>query len=508
MDDRSEHDHLPPLRQLVDNLPSMLAWWGRDLRCRFANRAYERWFGVDPDGLVGTPIQVLLGPELFALNEPYIRDALRGQAQTFERVVPGPDGAQRHSLAHYVPHWVDGQVTGFSALVTEVDLLKQTETALQAEVAERQRMLDLLRERESALKEAQRLGQIGSWEWQIAADVSSWSQDLYRIHGCDPSCPPPGYAQLQALYRPDSWARLRAAVDHCIRTAEPYLLELEYQRPDGGTGWLEARGEAVRDADGQIVKLRGTAQEVTQRRELYRARFQRELADAANREKTRFLSRVSHELRTPLNAVVGFAHLMQADVRLDDKHRRWARTILDAGRQLNQLAEELLTLTNAELGRLALAEGRQDLRQLVRDSARRCAAAAAAQQVVVLDQLDEAMPLFVRADGPQLTQVLDALLSNAVKYNRPGGQVRLAATLGRDIELSITDTGPGLAADAVARLGNLFERLGAELSGVEGSGLGLALAQRLLAHMGGALRIHSEPGVGSRFTVVLPADVA
>ena len=80
------------IRLLVDQVPAMLAYWDSELRCRFANRAYERWFGVDPESLVGTRLIDLLGPALFALNEPYIRRALAGQQQVFERIVPGPGG--------------------------------------------------------------------------------------------------------------------------------------------------------------------------------------------------------------------------------------------------------------------------------------------------------------------------------------------------------------------------------------------------------------------------------
>lgn len=118
------------VRRLVDHLPSMLAYWDRDLRCRFANRAYERWFGVNPDALIGTSIRDLLGPQLFALNEPHIRAALAGEEQLFERVVPGPDGVNRHSLANYIPDVVDGQVAGFMVQVTEVTPLKAVEAKL------------------------------------------------------------------------------------------------------------------------------------------------------------------------------------------------------------------------------------------------------------------------------------------------------------------------------------------------------------------------------------------
>lgn len=121
------------MRLLVDRVPSMLAYWDRELRCRFANRAYERWFGRDPDRLIGSSLRDLLGPELFAMNEPHIRGALAGERQLFERLVPGPGGVQRHSLAEYIPDIVEGEVRGFLVQVTEVTQLRETQAALQRE---------------------------------------------------------------------------------------------------------------------------------------------------------------------------------------------------------------------------------------------------------------------------------------------------------------------------------------------------------------------------------------
>ncbi len=121
------------MRLLVDRVPSMLAYWDSDLRCRYANRAYERWFGVDADRLLGTSLPELLGPELHAMNAPYIRGALAGERQVFERIVPGPDGVERHALAEYMPDVVDGRVRGFLVQVTEVTQLKQTQAALRRE---------------------------------------------------------------------------------------------------------------------------------------------------------------------------------------------------------------------------------------------------------------------------------------------------------------------------------------------------------------------------------------
>jgi PAS domain S-box-containing protein len=127
-------DSAGALRRLVDHVPSMLAYWDRDLSCRFANRAYETWFGADPDRLVGTSLRDLLGPELFTLNEPFILAALRGEEQTFEHVVPGPDGIDRHSMANYRPDVIDRHVVGFIVSVTEVTQRKQTEANLRSAI--------------------------------------------------------------------------------------------------------------------------------------------------------------------------------------------------------------------------------------------------------------------------------------------------------------------------------------------------------------------------------------
>jgi two-component system OmpR family sensor kinase len=121
------------MRLLVDKVPAMLAYWDRDLKCRFANRAYEAWFGVDPDKLIGTHVRDLLGPELFAMNEPLMRRALAGEPQSFERVITAVGGIQRHSLAQYIPDLVDGSVQGFLVHVTNLIEVKEIRAALQRE---------------------------------------------------------------------------------------------------------------------------------------------------------------------------------------------------------------------------------------------------------------------------------------------------------------------------------------------------------------------------------------
>lgn len=121
---RPDEPHLDFLRRIADVLPSMLAYWDAGLICRYANDAYQDWFGVPPGALPGSSLRDLLGPQLFALNEPHIRAALRGEAQVFERLIPRPDGSMRPALAHYVPDVVDGVVRGFGVEVIDTTSVK------------------------------------------------------------------------------------------------------------------------------------------------------------------------------------------------------------------------------------------------------------------------------------------------------------------------------------------------------------------------------------------------
>lgn len=126
------------VRQVVDGVPGMLAYWDKDQRCRFANAAYESWFGVKPDELIGRTMLELLGP-IYPRNLPYIEGALRGEKQTFEREIPDPrGGAPRNSQAHYLPHVVAGEVQGFGVMVTDISSQKRVEAELRQSQAEAQ----------------------------------------------------------------------------------------------------------------------------------------------------------------------------------------------------------------------------------------------------------------------------------------------------------------------------------------------------------------------------------
>ena len=134
------------------------------------------------------------------------------------------------------------------------------------DVTEQRNAEETLRRRERELKEAQRLAQVGSWEWDISSDTTLWSDELYRITDRHPDLPPPTNEELQQLYHGENWERLHAAMQNALGTGAPYNVELERTQPDGTRRWIMAHGEAVRSASGQVVGLRGTAQDITERK--------------------------------------------------------------------------------------------------------------------------------------------------------------------------------------------------------------------------------------------------
>ena len=487
------------LQSLLDSAAEGL--YGVDLagRCTFANRAALQMLGYEREAdLLGLPIHALI-------------DATRGEAHE-----PQPNGAhsdtesyrRRDGSVFPVERWAhpvmhDGAVNGLVTTFFDISERIKLRSAVRRGEIRMERLVD-----------------------SVTDGVITFADDgrvvLFN-------------SAAERLFQTAASAALGSVVDRFFAGQLPRIAELaEHQvaaiheltgkrARDRTTFPLEASFSRVATDDDVLNTV--VVRDVTA---LYLARAERqarEALEASDRAKTQFLSRMSHELRTPLNAVIGFAQLLRIDSGRPSTAQQLERIshIENAAGHLLALVNDVLDLSRVESGEMAVSNEAVDLARAVEEASNMVSPlvtkaavellispADSAPGAVQVKPSGQAMPrrlssqMWVAADPIRLRQVLVNLLSNAVKYNRHGGSVSVSWRADRDeCVVCVTDTGPGIAQDKLARLFEPFNRLGAESSKVEGTGIGLFLSRRLTEMMGGRLNIASTVDVGTVATLTL-----
>jgi PAS domain S-box-containing protein len=337
-----------------------------------------------------------------------------------------------------------------------------------------------------------------------------------------------GYTRDEMVGRPvwqfvaaDQQDQCRESIRRKVSGEEPLgPYERDFLRRDGGYLILEIYDSLIYNRAGDVTGIRSVlldvtdrrlaeqllANEVTERERLTVAlRRSKEEAEKANRAKSEFLSRMSHELRTPLNAILGFAQLLEMSA-LDRDKREAVAQILKAGQHLLGLINEVLEISRIEAGRLSISPEAVLISSAVQETLDLLAPMAARRNITVRDEVATSRRRHVLADQQRLKQVLLNVTTNAIKYNCDAGTVTISCeeAEGGRLRVKVRDDGPGIKAEDRAKLFTPFERLGAEQTGVEGTGLGLALSKRLIEAMGGTIGVENNPTRGSTFWMELP----
>ena len=272
----------------------------------------------------------------------------------------------------------------------------------------------------------------------------------------------------------------------------------------GGHYWVECTIVPFLDADSKPYQYISVCTDVTHMKEVEEVLVTaRDVAEQASQAKTEFISHMSHELRTPLNAILGYAQLFDYDHAMNARQRKSAEEIHRAGQHLLSLVNDVLELSRIEAGCLELNIEGVALGELV-DECRHLIAPQMETRGIKF-QVDICQQV-VKADYTRLKQVLLNLFSNAIKYNRQGGVIRVCCENENNqiAQVSISDDGSGIAKEKLSQLFQPFNRLGEELGEVEGAGVGLALSKRLIEMMGGEISVDSTLGVGCTFWLKIP----
>ncbi len=398
------------------------------------------------------------------------------------------------------------------------------------DITERKQAEQAYQEREAQLREAQRIAGIGSWEWAINSEIVTWSEGLYLLLGYS-LADAPTISTLPRRYTPESWSLLERAIARAVDEGEPYELELEMIRGDGGTCWTTTRGEAVRGSDGAVVNLRGTVHDITERK-----RLQATTAQADRLSSMGVIAAgVAHEINNPLTYVrynvdslakdlprllgvagrcaaalrarvgdAAFAEVLGDDAAmlapsvLDDAVAR-VREAVEGAQRISVLIRSLGTFSRVE----KVEERAVDLTQAIESAINMAQNEMRFRARVVTDF--GTVPAVWASEG-KLSQVFLNLLINAAHAIDEGHidenviQIRTWAA-GEDVFAEVTDTGAGIQREELDRI---FEPFFSTKQIGRGSGLGLTICKSLVTAFGGDIWVTSEVGVGSCFTVRLP----
>ena len=397
---------------------------------------------------------------------------------------------------------VAGEVNRIIGAMIDVTDLKHAESALHAA--------------EGRLARAIRGAQDGLWEFN-AVDKSFW---------CTPRIPEMlGYEAHELiadsesflqLAHPDEREHLKEDIWKYLLTDAPYDVEFRLRHKLGHYEWVRSRAQRGFDAAGKSVKLAGSLQLITDRKEAQMATLEAvRIAESANRAKSEFLANMSHEIRTPMNGVIGMSQLL-AETLLDNTQTEYVEIIKGSAATLLSLINDILDFSKIEGGHLHLEHIAFDLRAPLYETCSALALQGGVKGIELVASCDPDVPQLLRGDPGRLRQIMMNLISNAFKFTDRGTvlvHVSRVQDDGRkaDIKIEVTDTGIGIQTERIPCLFQPFSQGDSSTTRhYGGSGLGLSIVKRLAEQMGGSVGVHSEFGSGSTFwcTVQLQLEAA
>jgi PAS domain S-box-containing protein len=408
---------------------------------------------------------------------------------------------------------------GDASLASRVELVRQiiyvlaatgTVLIVASRRAARDRLVDALNEvaalaeaveaRDRRLEVMLAASGTGFWEWDIADSSLTWSDEIFRQHGLEPTARAPTFEAYLDMIHPDDRAPFQSGLHAAIEGAAPYALDFRVVWPDGSVHWTHGAGRVLRDGAGRAISMIGTGQDITERRRVEEQRDQLLLEERrAGEFREAFIDVISHELRTPITTILGLTQILARPGRADDPDSRSAllEDVRAESERLHRLVEDLLVLSRAERGRLVIdAEPLQPRRLIERIVAHEAPHLPSLQ---IETQLGPDLPV-VAGEGTYVEQIVRNLLGNAAKYTPMGTKVIIDARRdGNFVEIRVTDDGPGIPDESLRRIFDLFYRDPDSARAVAGSGIGLFVCRSLVEAMGGRMWALRPAGGGSEF---------
>ena len=476
------------MRAIVESMPfGLTISHAESGKVLFVNEAFSALVETDSDKIVGRDLTDFV------------------DLRTDGQVIPGKRGTERAiRTASGTPRWCMTAPVAMTMSSTESILCGYYD------VTDRRTAIEALRISAHNLSEAERIAHLGNWQWEATTGHLKFSDEARRIFGIEPADSELDYNHFLRRVHIDD----RDSVDQTIRAAVDkslqYDLGFRIVRPDGTQRFIQLHAEIERDDAGRMLRMLGSLQDMTDlkhvQEELWAAR---ELAEAANRAKSMFLANMSHELRTPLNAIIGFSEIMANSIGIPlqaAQYQEYAEDINQSGRKLLNVVDDILDLSNIECGHSELKETEFDIAEIIDVHVARLARRLADSNLTLSANIEERIPKLF-ADRKLFDQIVENLLSNAMKFTPAGGKIHIAARRTEDggLCIEVEDNGIGISSQDMERIFLPFVQAEGHLSRrFDGVGLGLALTKEYVRLHDGMLRFRSEVGAGTSVLIQFP----
>ncbi len=512
------------LRSITDRIPARLAYYDKNLICRFANQAHAARYGKLPAEMVGSPLSQVVRPDILPDILPRVAQALSGQTQTFEAARTAADGSINYFEIHYIPDFQNGSVEGIFIELHDITERRRTEEFV---LHANQDLEERVRSRSAELfasEQRYRLMVDAIQDYCIYfvdenGGITEWTESAQRLHGHTRS-------QImgrsyEALLSSDNAGEDEVDPGQVLRLAKAHG-QWETRgwrlREDGSRFWAHTVLTALRNEAGELQGLSSITRDMTAAKSLedvmndLNRELEKRVAErtqqlvAANKDLDVFSHMVSHDLRAPLRHIASFVSLLQEQMgdSADTLALQYQNSIAKAAKRMSLMIEGLLEY--ARLGRVAIDTQPVPIAQLVEGVIAHLKQENPDRRIEWVIEND--LPV-VRGDAMLLAQALGNLLGNSVKYTRPRDLARIeigwkvSPVGGRTFY--IADNGVGFDLEKAHNLFVMFQRQHHSMD-FEGTGTGLALSQRIIERHGGRIWSETAPGEGCTFYFTLPFD--